>query len=75
MSTSPDPQSDYEFSFPAGNQAQPPPQKKNPQVEENDGILADIADEAADAVLGGCLWRLITIPFRVIIWVVKEVFD
>lgn len=82
MSTSPDPHSrdDYEFTFPAGSPDQPPPPKQKPRhTEENDSVLEDIADELTSGIIErvgcGCAWRLVTLPFRFIAWVIGEIFD
>ena len=83
MSTPPDPKPDHEFVFPvsADGQTQPQP-KKPPQPLEQDNILLDIAEEVVDPIIGrvglggcGCLWRLVTLPFRLVLWVVEEILD
>jgi hypothetical protein len=81
VSTPPDPQPDDEFVFPVGASPQQQP-KKRPREEEDNNPLHDIADEVIDSVtdrvtLGGCgcAWRLVTLPFRLVVWVIGEVFD
>jgi hypothetical protein len=85
VSTTPDPQSDYEFSFDAQSQGQPPPPRKKHQEEDDTTIMDEVVDGIADSVFdrfspGGCgcvfgpLWWLIRLPFRVIGWVLN-LFD
>ena len=81
MSAPPDPKPDYEFDFSAGGSPQQPP-KKPPQAQENDNILLDIAEEVVDPIIGrvslggcGCLWRLVTLPIRLVLWVIEEILD
>ena len=78
MSIPPDPKSDNDFVFHANGS--PPPQKKTHPQEDNN-LLHDLAEEVADPIvervgLGGCgcLWRFVTIPIRLILWVIDEVF-
>jgi hypothetical protein len=79
VSTPSNPQPDNEFDFPV--ESTPPPRKKSPHHEQ-DNILLDIAEEVVDPIVErvglrgcGCVWRLVTLPFRFVLWVIEEVLD
>jgi hypothetical protein len=68
----PNPPDDYSFSFENGQQKPVPPKKKK-QDEEGDSLLDDVSYEVVDAITDnisgrgcGCLIRLITLPFRLV---------
>jgi hypothetical protein len=70
-----DDENPYDFDT---KQPLPRRQGQNEKYRE-ESIVDDIADEAADAVLEGCLLRpfiwLVTLPFRLIWRIIEGIFD
>lgn len=72
--------------FQAGTPHNDPPPRKSKRAkqakrrsDEDGSLVGDIAEEAGgcllEGLIEGCLWRVLTLPFRFIGWIVKAIFD
>jgi hypothetical protein len=71
MNTEPPKKDQANSAFQVNPQGQPPLQKRKNQQEEDESLIGDVVDEVTE----GCLMRIITLPFRIILGIVRAIFD